>query len=199
MNVQRIIESGELEAYVLGMLDEEAAAAIRDLAAASTAVRSELEIIEKSLQEYVAIPEQQIPTAESLLEIIDSNEAADAMLKEGEFPFLDRYADAALWLQAVKHLTSENYQDTFTMIPLREDNESTLHYVQTTTNIEAEEHSNEKESFLILQGSCTCYVGNTTYHLKAGDFLEVPMYTQHDVVITSEVPVIAVLQRLKTA
>ena len=58
-----------------------------------------------------------------------------------------------------------------------------------------ETHEDLLESFFILEGTCICFLGEHQIPLEAGGFLEIPMFIPHSVTITSDKPVLAILQR----
>ena len=51
---------------------------------------------------------------------------------------------------------------------------------------------------MILEGECDCYVEDNVISLGPGDFFQVPLDVHHDVRVTRG-PVLAIIQRLKTA
>ena len=63
------------------------------------------------------------------------------------------------------------------------------------TGVDDEVHVNEKESFLVLEGECECYVGDNVYRLGPGGFIEIPLHEHHNVKVISEY-VVAVMQRI---
>ena len=61
-----------------------------------------------------------------------------------------------------------------------------------------EEHLDLKESFLILEGTCTFKTESFSKNYSVGDYVEVPD-CHHSVIVTSQMPLKAVIQRLKAA
>jgi len=59
-----------------------------------------------------------------------------------------------------------------------------------------ETHTSEYEKFLIVEGSCDLTIGTTVHHLKAGDYLSIPLHISHDVKVTSSIPCKIILQRV---
>jgi mannose-6-phosphate isomerase-like protein (cupin superfamily) len=82
---------------------------------------------------------------------------------------------------------------------LSDDGTATLYLVTTISDIAPETHSFEKESFFVLQGSCTCYVGDNIFHLSAGGYMDIPMHISHNVQVHPAQTVVAVLQHIKMA
>ncbi len=59
-----------------------------------------------------------------------------------------------------------------------------------------EVHTNEQESFFIIEGNCIINIGTKSYEMMPGDFLSIPMFENHHVVVTSTMPCKVILQRL---
>lgn len=59
-----------------------------------------------------------------------------------------------------------------------------------------ESHSDIIEQFLVLQGHCTLNMGDQVITKKEGDYLKVPLFTLHDVQVTSSEPCVFVCQRI---
>ncbi len=57
-------------------------------------------------------------------------------------------------------------------------------------------HHKERERFLIVEGSCDIFVGDTCTHLIPGDYFDIPLHEYHTVKVTSSVACVAILQRL---
>jgi len=62
-------------------------------------------------------------------------------------------------------------------------------------DVEEEIHDHERESFIILEGECECHIGHDVIRLGPGGFVEIPMYTPHNVKVISPY-VVAILQRV---
>ncbi|MCP4437608.1 MAG: cupin domain-containing protein [Aureispira sp.] len=59
-----------------------------------------------------------------------------------------------------------------------------------------EEHSDQLERFLIVEGACDMYVGDTMQQLKAGDVFTIPLHTNHYAKVTSSIPCKIIVQRI---
>jgi mannose-6-phosphate isomerase-like protein (cupin superfamily) len=206
MDLKAYLESGLVEAYCLGLLPEAEAQALTRLAQQ----HPELEAaIHDTLQTLTAYAAEQAPLPDALR---PRTLATLAALAEEEHisldapPLLHRHSDAARWRAAVAH------------IPPPEDSDETgmkFHFLKETDSVqlciawlntelvEAEHHPEEfHESFLILEGSCTCQLGDRLLHLRAGDYLDIPPDTPHSIRNTSEPTlgyVKALIQRRKVA
>ena len=59
-----------------------------------------------------------------------------------------------------------------------------------------EVHTTEYESFFIIEGTCTIHFASNTYNLGPGDYLKIPLFQKHHIVVTSTMPCKVILQRL---
>jgi mannose-6-phosphate isomerase-like protein (cupin superfamily) len=58
-----------------------------------------------------------------------------------------------------------------------------------------EVHHAEYEKFLILEGTCDIVVSGKVHSLVPGDFFQIPLFEDHEVIVTSEIPCKVILQR----
>lgn len=198
MNIEEFIESGQLDAYVLGMLPDDEAAEVAALIKQYPQLQQEAAAIEAALQQYGAAVQEDDKA--KLFATIDTLEKDATALQQKQLPKIHKYSDATAWLQTVKHLIPElDYNTSLVKEVIHEDDQMCLYLVTTIVDVPHETHENEKESFLILQGSCTCYIGDQMISLTAGGYVDIPMFTDHNVIVHPGVPVVAILQHLKLA
>ena len=57
-------------------------------------------------------------------------------------------------------------------------------------------HTKEYERFLIIEGTCDIKIGDDVFHLKAGDYKEIPLFIEHSLIVTSDIPCKVILQRV---
>lgn len=195
MDINEILENGLIEGYVLGLLDPEETALVESSITKYPQLRAEMRAVEDALQTYLTLDTSRL-IKEKINAKIDFAEKERQGLEKGEFHFINKNSDAVLWFEKVKPLIPENQPDPFFITTLRDDDQGELFLIKTFTHVDNETHEDEMESFMILEGTCTCYVGDKIYDLSAGDYLEIPLQTNHDVKITSPY-VIAIMQRLK--
>jgi mannose-6-phosphate isomerase-like protein (cupin superfamily) len=111
-------------------------------------------------------------------------------------PLITKYSDFLAWQQATKHIVPpENLEDEF-FHPLRLDKKLWQFVGFVKKQIPEEDHDDMLESFLILEGTCRCKIGDGFYDFKAGDYIEIPLHDHHNLEVTSEKPVKAILQRI---
>lgn len=198
MDIEEFIESGQLDAYVLGMLPEDEAAEVAELIKQYPQLQQEAAAIEAALKQYGAavLADDKV----KLFATIDILEKDATALQQKELPQIHKHSDAHAWLQTVNHLIPEVNEATPLIKNLiHEDDQMSLYLITTIVDVPHETHENEKESFLILKGSCTCHIGEQLISLKAGGYVDIPMFTDHNVIVHPGMPVVAILQHLKIA
>jgi len=193
MDIQAYIKSGILEQYCLNLLHADEQADVLKNCALYPEIKQELTAIELAIEKIASAqsitPDERIK--QRILDILGLTNVIDL----NNLPIVDAYADYKTWLAAVEHLIPAQPFDDFFMEVLRQDDKAAQMLVVTKVDVPEETHDNWIESFFILQGQCVCSVGAEKFTLNAGDFLEVPLYTDHDIKITSP-HVVAILQRL---
>jgi len=193
MDIQAYIKSGILEQYCLNLLHADEQADVLKNCVLYPEIKQELTAIELAIEKIAAAqsitPDERIK--QRILDILGFANVIDL----NNLPIVDAYADYKTWLAAVEHLIPAQPFDDFFMEVLRQDDKAAQMLVVTKVDVPEETHDNWIESFFILQGQCVCSVGTEKFTLNAGDFLEVPLYTDHDIKITSP-HVVAILQRL---
>ena len=193
MDIQAYIQSGILEQYCLDLLNESERAEVLKNCALYPEIKQELINLENTIEKMVKA--QAIVPNESLKQKILNKLGFGEEIDLNNLPVVNAYADYNAWLKAVEHLIPAKPFDDFFIEVLRQDYKATQMLVVTKIDVPEETHDNWIESFFILEGQCVCTVGDGTFTLNAGDFLEVPLYTEHDIKITSP-HVVAILQRL---
>ncbi len=193
MNIQAYIESGVLEQYCLHLLNADEEAEVLKNCALYPAIKRELDAIEHTI-ENMAIVQSVIPDDRLKQKILNTLGFADT-IDLNNLPVVDAYADHNSWFKAVEHLIPAEPFEDFFMDVLRQDDKAAQMLVVTKLHVPDETHDDFIESFFILKGQCVCTVGTNKFTLNAGDFLEVPLNTPHDINITSP-HVIAILQRI---
>jgi mannose-6-phosphate isomerase-like protein (cupin superfamily) len=197
--LQQFLESGILEFYILGQASPAEQAQVEAMAAEHEAVREELDLIERTLEDYAfqhALPPD--PTIKPfLMATVDYMER----MAGGETPSFppeltkeSRISDYIEWLER---------EDLALKAPLQDINARIIGYTpQMTTAIvwldkgaPPETHTNEFERFLIVNGTCNIIVDGQDNHLKPGDVFSIPLHLSHTVIVTSSEPCRIILQR----
>ena len=191
--IKAYIDSGNLEQHYFDLFNAERAKEIADLSASHPEIKQELNEIENTI-ELLAKRQAIDPDPRlrgRLMNILGF--AGDEQLDINNLPPTGKNSDHISWLNAVEHLLpSEPFEDFF-MHVLQQNEQIAQMLVVTRLNVEPEVHGDIAESFFILEGCCTCTIGDKNVTLNAGDHLDIPLYVTHDVKIESPY-VIAILQ-----
>lgn len=197
MTISEYMESGLLELYALGALDNEQRADVAQALEKHAELRTELRRIELSLEEYAR--ERAVSPGYHLRNrVLDTilNREKEERMDPADLPLLDKYSDYENWLRFVApHLQVPAPGEQFQKV-LQHTPSLTQVLVISAINIDEERHDDLHESFLILEGTCRCVVAGDVFHMKAGDFMEIPLHEMHQVEITSPV-VTAIVQRVR--
>ncbi len=159
-------------------------------------VKSELLQMQRALEKFAESVGRK-PAAEvqqtiwGTLENINKEKAGDL----SDLPLLNKYSDHNNWKHIVKSLMPSRIPDERIVFPLRDANGVMQLLIISRTDVEEEVHEHERESFLILEGECECHIGDDTWRLGPGGFLEIPLHKNHNVKVISPY-VVAVLQHV---
>lgn len=199
MNVQEYIASGVVQDYCLGVLSAEEMKHVEMQAEIHAEIQDEIFANQQALEAYAMQFAEKTPihSKANLFANID-NLIKERTTSIEDLPLLNKYSDYKNWLQAVQPLLPEQTNKEMVIKVLREDDKVVQLLIWTKVNYPDEMHDDLQESFIVLQGECECYIGDDIYKLGPGGFLEIPMYSHHDVKVTKG-PVLAVVQRLKVA
>lgn len=198
-NISEFIESGIIEAYVLGM-----ATPIEVAEVEAMFVHTE---VRKAIDEFEAVIEMQAlnnsvapdptikPLVMAIIDYIERMEKGEPqsfppMLQEGIK--VENYTE---WLDRSDMALPGNFKDIYAKI--------IAYTPQVTTAIvwiegmaPAEVHKNELEKFLIVEGTCDIVIEEDVHSLVPGDYLSIPLHKDHMVKVTSRIPCKVILQRV---
>ncbi|MVM35832.1 cupin domain-containing protein [Spirosoma sp. HMF4905] len=197
-NEQEYIKSGRLEQYALGILSAAEAGEVKRLANKYPSIRAELDWAMKTLADSeLAEPVIPRPGLKSqimkALGVLDEAFAFDL----NALPLINTSSDASQWERTVASIQPPaNYKNLFGHV-LRKDAKIEQILLWVRQSVRPEEHHDELESFLILEGRCECSIGGELVQLSAGDYMAVPIDLEHTVRVISDTPVKAIVQRIK--
>jgi mannose-6-phosphate isomerase-like protein (cupin superfamily) len=193
MQAAEYISGGNLEEYCFDMFNQERRLELAALTLVHPEIKQELNDIEMALERF-AKSQAIAPKGDLKNKIMSAlGFLTDELLDINNLPATDRYADYNQWLKAVEHLIpAEPFEDFFMQV-LRHDEQIAQMLVVTKLDVPEETHAEVAESFFILKGQCACTVGDKVFTLNAGDYLDIPLHTDHDIKILSPY-VIAILQ-----
>lgn len=113
-----------------------------------------------------------------------------------DLPIINKYSDHNNWKRMVLPLIPEGIPDGINTQVLRNADGVTQILIVSSVDVPDEVHEHEKESFLVLEGECKCYIGDEKeIRLGPGGFIEIPMYTHHNVKALTP-RVVAILQHI---
>ena len=199
-SVKEYIESGILEAYVMGATSSEETAEVEQMMGEYYEIKEEIDGISDALENYsMAHAIAPDPTIRPFL--MATLDYAERM-KKGEVPSAPPIlhegsviTDFAEWLNRPDMTLPDDFRDLHARI---------IGYTPTVltaivwiNELAPEEvHEHELEKFLVVEGSCDIIIDKEVHHLVPGDFLAIPLYKNHHVRVTSDIPCKVVLQRV---
>lgn len=194
MDVQKYIESGVLEQYCLGLLDEEEQAYLIQMTMLYPEVKAELtaaELAFENISDLAAVEPARNLKQDILAAIGFTGE--NAALNVNDLPVLRHPANPEPWLAAFAHLIPDDPTEDLTVNVIRNDAIVQQMLMTGNTDVPEEEHGEFYEGLFILKGRCECTVGEDFYPLGPGDFIEIPLNIKHDIRLVTPY-VTAVLQ-----
>lgn len=199
-NIEKYINSGILELYVLGLTSDEENIEISKLATIHIEIKNEIEAIEQTLNGYAEkiAPEISEATKEWIMTTINYTERLQNGEEVANPPLLNKDSkieDFDTWLKRDNMQAPDDYDALHAKIIAATPEAKTL-IVWLKYGAPPEEHTNEMEHFLIVEGTCDITIGDKVHHLVPGDYLSIPLYVDHDVKVTSSIPCKVILQRV---
>ncbi|MBK8634430.1 MAG: cupin domain-containing protein [Saprospiraceae bacterium] len=199
MSIDQIISSGLLELYVMGDLSPAELAIVEKAMEEDESVRNEVLKIEKTLEAYAF--KYAVPVAPSAQAMLLATVNFTDRLKNGEVPGnpptlnpQSKITDFSQWLERADMQEPEEYDSMYGRI-INSDEVQTTMIIWLKEGAPDETHTDEFEKFLIVEGSCDITIGEDVHSLKSGNFLSIPLFVNHNVVVTSEVSCKIILQR----
>lgn len=198
--IEKYINSGILELYVLGLTSDDENIEISNLAEIHTEIKNEIEEIEFALNSYAekSCPEISPATKEWIMTTINYTERLQNGEEMAYPPMLNKNSkieDFDIWLKRDNMQAPEDYEALHAKIIAATPEAKTL-IVWLKYGAPPEEHTNEMEHFLIVEGTCDITIGNKVHHLVPGNYLSIPLFVDHDVKVTSLTPCKVILQRV---
>lgn len=199
MNTEDYINSGIIELYVMGALSVKESDEVTQLANLHPEIGAEIERVATTLESY-AMTHAKEPGAEvkpMLMATLDYMKR----LEDGEpavmAPGLHKNSkkeDFSQWLNREDMQPPAEFDQTFVKIISYTPQFSTA-IVWLKEGSPQEMHTDEYESFFILEGSCDIRIDDTLHQLYPGDQLTIPLHAVHDVKVTSKIPCKLILER----
>lgn len=197
MNLQPYIASGILELYVLDLLSPDEKIGVERMLKVYPTLKNEVLAIENALENYAHVnaikPNKKIE--KEIVEIVN-NLSLESCISFEQLPRINAYSNYLNWLPLIEQIKPNKIEGGIFTKVLKYNDEISQVLVVSEINIPEEVHEDELESFLILEGNCECIVSGKSRFMGPGDFMAIPLYEPHDVIVKSK-QVTAILQRVK--
>ena len=197
MNLANYIASGILDSYSIGQLSNAERAEVGQYAKLYPEIGIELKRIHDSL-EFYAIANGLAPHASVKTKLMlgiyeqqcGTGKKYPPLIKENI-----RAANFKDWLAGITITQPAESFDNLTTFDLPSTETVTNFMVWAKQGHDEEEHDSFNEYIVILKGHCDMYFGGDKKHYNTGDIIFIPPYIPHTAVITSDEPMVAVVQR----
>lgn len=135
---------------------------------------------------------------------LNAQRANHQQLDVNQLPLLNEESKWLEWSEAVAGIEPPADFEDIHMHTLESNEQRDLFVIWVKEFVPEEVHHDLLESFMILEGSCVCYITNQagetrTVRLGEGDFITMQLEETHDIHVTSEKPAKAILQWYKLA
>lgn len=199
-NIDKYLESGMVESYVLGLTTDEERIEVERLAEAHEEIRSAIENFSEKLElnsqaNAISPPATVKPMLMASFDYMNRLQTGEPITFPPLLNESSTIDDYSAWLNRPDLVLSGDFENIEAKI--------IGHTPQVTTAIvwikemaPSEVHDDEYERFLIVEGTCNIMIGQQVYQLVPGDFLSIPLYVQHYVTVTSSFPCKVILQRI---
>ena len=199
-NLKKYIDSGIVERYVLGItLPDETveieAMSIEHKEVAVAISEFGLLVEENALHNAIAPPSIIKPELMATIDYMERLQNGEVMTFP---PLLNEHSqikDFSEWLDRDDMRPSADFNEIeVKLIGYTPTCSTAIAWVRQLTPEEV--HKQEFERFLIVEGTCTIHVASKTYDLIPGNYLQIPLFEKHHVVVTSSMPCKVILQRV---
>jgi mannose-6-phosphate isomerase-like protein (cupin superfamily) len=199
MSIDQIISSGLLELYVIGDLSQAEKLLVEKAMEEDDSVKDEMLEIEKALEAYafnkaIAVDPTTKPMLFAAVNFSDRLENGEVPVTSPTLSSKSKISDFSQWLEREDMQEPDEYDSMHGKI-IDSNNQKTTMIVWLKDGAPDETHTDEIEKFLIVEGSCDITIGNTVHSLKSGDFLSIPLFVNHSLVVTSNFPCKVILER----
>lgn len=199
MELKDFINNGMLELYLMGLLSPEEVSLVERMRSQYPEINSELAKIEDFIEKDAIRNAESLPEQiDKKMELIFEGLEAEKNMQLSLLPLISAFSNSDYWLKLVSPLLPKIHSGERFEKLLRHGNGVMQVLVRSSSDIEEEIHDHLDESFLILEGTCICTIGNSSFNMGPGDFMQIPLYQPHTVSITSA-SVTAILQHVECA
>jgi mannose-6-phosphate isomerase-like protein (cupin superfamily) len=202
-NIPDYISSGILEMYVLGDTSTEETLQVELLATEHPEILNEINSISAAMETYAgahAIEPDPIikPFLIATIDFMDRMKAGEQPTAPPILHPEAKIEDYAQWLDRPDMKLPAHFTDVHAkIIGYTPEAKTAIIWIKEISPQEI--HDNEYEKFLIVEGTCTITIGDEIHQLVPGSVLSIPLYKNHTVVVTSEIPCKVIMQRIAIA
>lgn len=199
-NISEFIESGIIEAYVLGVAAPEEIKEVEDLAIVHPEVRNAInefsDVVEQQALANAIAPDPLIkPMLMATIDFIDRMGKGEVPAFPPDLNETSTSADYDEWLNRPDMVLPSGFTDIYAKI-IGHTSQATTAIVWIKEMAPQEVHHDEYEKFLIVEGTCDIFIEGDVHHLTPGDFMAIPLYKRHYVKVTSNIRCKVILQRV---
>ncbi len=196
MDLTTFLNSGLLELYLIGKLDQEEVLLVNQMRVAHPEVVAELASLEAFFErealQHAVKPDSRF---DEKMQSLFLNLEIEQVMQLSDMPLITSFSDADAWFEMISPLLPQgNFEGRFEKL-LRNDDQVMQALVITPEGVDEEVHEDMHESFLILKGTCICTIGNETITMGPGSFMQIPLNQPHTIAVASK-SVIAILQHV---
>ena len=205
-DIEKYIASGVLENYCLGLATPEESVELEHNCLQYPTIKKELILLQKDLIGYVRqfskTPAKN--TGQKILNEIEELKLITTSLSENkkrinDFIAISEFSNIDKWQKLIGHINPPTEYKNIYSHEIFNNGVQEQIIVWAKKGILDESHDNLKERFVVLEGTCTCVVGDEKIYMEPGSFLDIPLHTIHNLRVTSEIPVKVILTREKLA
>ena len=197
MDIDAYISSGALENYCLGFCSEAEKTIIEQHAETYPAIKNEIEKIRVSLEEFIlsnkvkSSPSVKIRVMLSLYTQMAKSDTAYA-------PLINEHTNPAIlasWVATKKNTDPTGDFENLFVIELASTEQVTNFIVHAKAGHETEMHENFVEYLYVIKGSCIMDFEGVKRSYKEGEIIHIMPYINHSATVTSQQPMVALVQR----
>ena len=197
MDIDAYISSGALENYCLGFCSEAEKAVIEKFVEDYPAIKEEIEKIRVSLEEFILtnkVKPSPFVKIRVMLTLYDQMAKSDTEYA----PLISEQTNPAIlasWVATKRLIPPTEKFDNLFITELSSTEQVTNFIVHARTGHEAEMHDHFIEYLYVIKGSCIMDFDGLKRSYKEGEIIHIMPNISHTATVTSDQPMIALVQR----
>ena len=194
-DIQSYIDSGVLELHAAGVLPSEEAVEVERLADAYPEIKAAMHAAQAVCEQLIQAAAMPAPRhlKKNVMAAIDEAEGRDSSLPPMLHP-RSNPQDFTSWVNRFDAGPPDGFGEMFYIEMAHEDGVQTA-LVWIKDELHEVPHTHFIERFLILEGSCVIDVEGTRQPMHPGDYLEIPRFKHHTVIVPAGVICKCIVQR----